>query len=178
MSISLSQLSQLQQVSNLPTLSTMNYVRPDGGTYQDSLQNKKDMLEKLVDYERVDSVDDIPLKTHVRYVTLNKDSVRKQVFRLGGILEAIHPKYVKLSNGQMQWSVQRYHYNDGDVTENSTASDEPIFETVFWKYLSKEDNLASQVDELHDIIKNLELKNAELLEENSTLRKYIENINT
>ena len=57
-------------------------------------------------------------------------------------------------------------------------TDEPIFETVFWKYLSKEDNLASQVDELHDIIKNLELKNAELLEENSTLRKYIENINT
>lgn len=178
MSISLSQLTQLQQVSNLPTLSTMNYIRPEGGTYQDSLQNKKDMLEKLEDYERVDSIEDVPLKSHVRYVTLNKDPVRKQVFRLGGILEAIHPKYVKLSNGQAQWSVQRYHYNDGDVTENSTASDEPIFETVFWKYLSKEDILASQVDELNDIIENLEQQNAELIEENTKLKNYIENINT
>ena len=51
-------------------------------------------------------------------------------------------------------------------------------ENEIWKYLSKETILASQVDELHDIIENLELKNAELLEENIKLRKYIENINT
>ena len=161
---------------HLPTLSKLNYVRPEGGTYQDSLQNKKDMLEKLIDYERVDSIEDVALKTHVRYVTLSKDAVRKQVFRLGGILEAIHPKYVKLSNGQAQWSVQRYHYNDGDITENSAASDEPIFETVFWKHLSKEEILTARTEELNEIIDNLEEKNAELQEENTKLKKYIEKI--
>ena len=30
------------------------------------------MLEKLTNYERVDSIEDVPLKTHVRYVTLSK----------------------------------------------------------------------------------------------------------
>ena len=29
----------------------------------DSIQNKKDMLEKLTNYERVDSIEDVPLKT-------------------------------------------------------------------------------------------------------------------
>ena len=37
--------------NNLLPLSKTNYVRPEEGTYQDSIQNKKDMLEKLNDYE-------------------------------------------------------------------------------------------------------------------------------
>ena len=99
---------------------------------QDSIQNKKDMLEKLTNYEkRIDSIEDVP-KTHVRYVTLSKDAPRKQVFRLGGMLEANHPKYIQLSNGQFKWSVQRFHYNDGDISETSTVSDEP-FSRSFWK---------------------------------------------
>ena len=82
------------------------------------------MLEKLENYERVDNIEDVGLKTHVRYVTLHNET-RQQVFRLGGLLEEIHPKYVKLSNGEFTWSVQRYHYSE-DPSES-----EPIFETAF-----------------------------------------------
>lgn len=167
---------------NLQPLSKANYIRPEGGTYQDSIQNKKDMLEKLNDYERINSIEDIPLKTHVRYVTLSKETPRKQVFRLGGILEAIHPKYIQLSNGTYKWSVQRYHYNDGDVSETSTVNDEPIFETIFWKKLSKEEKLFNETRELHEIIEELQSQNRDLQDEleqskleKSKLEDYIRN---
>ena len=96
--------------NNFVPLSKTNYVRPETGTYQDSIQNKKDMLEKLLNYERVDSVEDIPLKTHVRYVTLSKDAPRKQVFRLGGTLEAIHPKYIQLANCNFLFLLLCYNF--------------------------------------------------------------------
>lgn len=166
---------------NLQPLSKTNYTRPDGGTYQDSIQNKKDMLEKLINYERLDDIEDAALKTHIRYVTLSKDSPRKQVFRLGGILEAIHPKYIQLSNGTFKWSVQRYHYNDGDVSETSTISDEPIFETIFWKFLTKEERLSNESKTLNDTVEALQEQNNDLIDqleqvksENDKLKTYIQ----
>jgi hypothetical protein len=166
---------------NLQPLTKTNYTRPDGGTYQDSIQNKKDMLEKLQNYERLDDIEDVSLKTHIRYVTLSKETPRKQVFRLGGILEAIHPKYIQLSNGTFKWSVQRYHYNDGDVSETSTVSDEPMFETIFWKYLSKEERLSNESKSLNDTIEALQDQNNDLLDEieqlkldNQKMTKYIQ----
>ena len=155
---------------NLQPLTKTNYTRPDGGTYQDSIQNKKDMLEKLQNYERLDDIEDVSLKTHIRYVTLSKEAPRKQVFRLGGILEAIHPKYIQLSNGTFKWSVQRYHYNDGDVSETSTVSDEPMFETIFWKYLSKEERLSNESKSLNDTIEALQDQNNDLIDENEQLK--------
>tara|TARA_B110000977_G_C11073257_1_gene490286 strand:+ start:1303 stop:1818 length:516 start_codon:yes stop_codon:yes gene_type:complete len=155
---------------NLQPLTKTNYTRPDGGTYQDSIQNKKDMLEKLQNYERLDDIEDVSLKTHIRYVTLSKETPRKQVFRLGGILEAIHPKYIQLSNGTFKWSVQRYHYNDGDVSETSTVSDEPMFETIFWKYLSKEERLSNESKSLNDTIEALQDQNNDLIDENEQLK--------
>lgn len=166
---------------NLQPLTKTNYTRPDGGTYQDSIQNKKDMLEKLQNYERLDDIEDVSLKTHIRYVTLSKETPRKQVFRLGGILEAIHPKYIQLSNGTFKWSVQRYHYNDGDVSETSTVSDEPMFETIFWKYLSKEERLSNESKSLNDTIEALQDQNNDLIDEleqlkldNQKMTKYIQ----
>ena len=159
--------------NNFVPLSKTNYVRPETGTYQDSIQNKKDMLDKLLNYERVDSIEDIPLKTHVRYVTLSKDAPRKQVFRLGGTLEAIHPKYIQLANGHFKWSVQRYHYNDGDVSETSTVSDEPVFETIFWKLLSKEERLYNETKDLHDTIEQLQEQNRDLNDENEQLKSEV-----
>ena len=105
------------------------------------------MLEKLENYERVDNIEDVGLKTHVRYVTLHNET-RQQVFRLGGLLEEIHPKYVKLSNGEFTWSVQRYHYSE-DQSET-----EPIFETAFWRIVSKEDLLYKKIEEQHDEIQD------------------------
>ena len=149
----------------LKRLTTYNYNRPET-TYQDTLQNKKSMLEKLENYERVDNIEDVSLKTHVRYVTLHNET-RQQVFRLGGLLEEIHPKYVKLSNGEFSWSVQRYHYSEDQ------AETEPIFETAFWRIISKEDLLYKKIEEQHDEIQDLKEQLNELKQENLNLKSNI-----
>ena len=46
-------------------------------------------------------------------------------------MKKIHNKYIVLSNGTLSWSVQRYHWDD--------PSKDPIFETVFFRLLSKDD---------------------------------------
>ena len=68
-------------------LNIRGYVRPEV-TFQDTLQNKDEMLKRLENYERVDDIEEVPLGTHIRYVTLDRN--KKQVFRLGGILRRIH----------------------------------------------------------------------------------------
>lgn len=123
----------------LKSLTKSNFQRPKI-TYTDTLQNKQGMQEKLKNYERVDDIDDVPLNTHVRYVTLDKE--KKQVFRLGGLLKKIHSKYVQLTNGTHIWSVQRYHYSDDQ------SDDEPLFETVFFRIMSKNRQIESQKKEM------------------------------
>jgi len=133
---------------HLRRLVNSNFNRPKT-TYTDTLQNKKSMQEKLKNYERVDEIEDVAISTHVRYVTLDKD--KKQVFRLGGLLKKIHSKYVSLSNGTFTWSVQRYHYeNQGD--------EEPIFETVFFRIIPKEERYISVIKDQEQRIKDLESK--------------------
>ena len=51
----------------------------------------------------------------------------------------IHSKYVVLSNGSFTWSVQRYHW------KNET-DEEPVFETAFFRILSKEEQLQKKID--------------------------------
>ena len=108
-------------------LSKTTYDRPSI-TLTDTLQSNVEMQKKLQNYTRVDDIEDIRINTHVRYVTL-KDG--QQTFRLGGLVKKIHNKYVVLSNGTLSWSVQRYHWDD--------PSTNPIFETVFFRLLSKDD---------------------------------------
>ena len=127
----------------LKNLMNSNYKRPKTTT-TDLYQNKKAMEEKLKDYERAASVDDIDYKTHVRYVTLDKEG--KMVFRLGGLLIKKNPEYVKLSNGTFQWSVQRHHFDDADTDKKNS-----IFETVFFYHRSKK-STKIQIQELKIII--------------------------
>lgn len=134
--------------SNLRRLVNSNFNRPKT-TYTDTLQNKQAMQEKLKNYRRVDDIEDVAINTHVRYVTLDKD--QKQVFRLGGLLKKIHSKYVQLSNGTFTWSVQRYHY------QNET-DEEPVFETVFFSVIPKEDRYIDIIKEQDQKIKALEAK--------------------
>ena len=141
--------------NTLRRLTKSNFNRPET-TYQDTLQNKKSMMEKLKGYQRVDDIEDVSINTHVRYVTLDKE--KNQVFRLGGLLTAVHRKYVKLSNGTYEWSVQRYHYDDAEETQ----SQDPIFETVFWKIIPKNVQLKTEISKKDAKIKELEKKLAEL----------------
>lgn len=117
-------------------LAKSNYQRPKK-TYTDTLQSNVAMKEKLKNYVQVDDVEDVNINTHVRYVTL-KDG--QQRFCLGGLLRKIHPKYVVLSNGTFSWSVQRYHYSE-DETDS-----EPVFETVFFRILSKQEQQQQLID--------------------------------
>tara|TARA_B110000971_G_C19950248_1_gene473040 strand:- start:503 stop:967 length:465 start_codon:yes stop_codon:yes gene_type:complete len=129
----------------LKSLADTSFDRPKK-TYTESIQNKAAIKEKLKNYERVEDIDDVEFDTHVRYFTLDKQN--KQVFRTGGLLIKKHSEYVKLSNGRMQWSVQRYHYDaDDDEKEN------PIFETVFFARISKQDEFNKKEEKYIAIIK-------------------------
>tara|TARA_B110000967_G_C18574785_1_gene406675 strand:+ start:72 stop:521 length:450 start_codon:yes stop_codon:yes gene_type:complete len=139
----------------LQNLTDATYERP-AQTYTDKIQTKAAMKKKLENYERADSIDTVEMDTHVRYVTLDKE--RKQVFRTGGLLIKRHSKYVKLSNGRQQWSVQRYHYGDDEET--------PIFETVFFYRISKQDEFDKKEAKYIDVIKR---QRAEI----KKLQKYI-----
>ena len=127
----------------LENLTASKYERPKGGSITSHLQTKKAMKEKLKNYERADSVDDMELDRHVRYITLDKQ--QKQVFRTGGLLIRRQNEYVQLSNGRQKWSVQRYHYGDD--------SEEPIFETVFFYRITLRDEFEKKEEKYIEVIK-------------------------
>lgn len=84
--------------------SDRSYKRPKV-TYQEQL-TADEIAEKLQGYERVDDISEVPLNTHIRYFTTNKDGT--QTFRTGGFLYNKNnaETYVMLSNGKNVWSVQ------------------------------------------------------------------------
>ncbi|AYV79754.1 MAG: hypothetical protein Faunusvirus46_5 [Faunusvirus sp.] len=88
-------------------LSQDEYKRPKQ-TAQDKM-TKEEIAEALQGYIKVNSVDEIPLSTPVRYFTEEiKDGKRKMKFRLGGTLfkKDEQGRYVVLSNGKKTWTVQ------------------------------------------------------------------------
>lgn len=152
-------------LNNTFRLSKSKYDRPQI-TYTDTLQTNASMKEKLQNYERVEDIEDVPLNTHVRYVTI-KDG--KQRFCLGGFLIKIHKKYVILSNGRQSWSVQRYHWEENNSSNNyqtggtdDDSNTEPFFETTFFKILSPK-----EINE--KIIKE---KNEEILRLNEIIKSH------
>lgn len=143
--------------------SSESYVKTKSN-FHDRLQSKEAMLKKLENYERVDDIEDVPMNTHIRYVTLDKN--KKQVFRVGGLLKYVEERYIMLNNGSFSWSVQRYHYADEE-------SDEPIFETIFWKCMTPVIKLQSRVAELEENVEILEEQLKTTREENEKLKAYI-----
>ncbi len=119
------------------------YERPPEGTITDRLQTNKDMEEKLTDYLRVDDFDDIPIDCHVRYVTWDKNN-KKQRFCLGGFLKRKFPDYCVLSNGKVNWCVQKFIFNE-DIPNNK-------FKVIFFKKKTREDSLEEVIIEKEDEI--------------------------
>ena len=120
------------------------FVRPKK-TVQDKLTPNQ-IKDLLKDYVEVATVKSIPLNTHVRYFSKQKDG--RKVFRIGGYLinnkEA--DKYVVLTNRRNNWSVN---------TKNS----------IFFKKISTEELTEvhnDEVDELKQIIKKLYKENKKL----------------
>ena len=140
------------------------YTRPNI-TYTDTIQDI-DKIKKLVkDYTRVESIDEVPLGTFVKYLTLKNN---KQRFCIGGRLYKKHKDYVILAGvNNSRFSVQRYHWNKN----SDKKKDQPIFITIFWK--SKFDCNTVNVKKLKQTIKELHQSNEQLMEDNEKLKKTI-----
>ncbi len=84
--------------------SDKTYKRPKI-TYQEQL-TADEIASKLQGYEKVDDIAEVPLNTHIRYFTTDKDG--SQNFKMGGFLvnKQNPDKYIRLSNGKLSWSVQ------------------------------------------------------------------------
>ena len=157
-------MSQVKVIKTEAPKSESKYVRPKE-TYSDKLNKlgNEAMEEKLIDYVRIGegyskykSIDDVPLNTHIRYVT-QKDGVL--TFRLGGFLKKTFPDYIVLTNNKVNWSVQKYHWNLGDDssrdTNESTSSERtPRFTTIFFKKKTEEDSLHETIDTKNEVIKD------------------------
>ena len=140
------------------------YERPEK-TYTDTIQSNEEMQKKLIDYTRVDSIDEVPLNTHVRYVTLsktsthNEESKKIQRFCMGGFLIKKFPDYVILKNtNNISWCVQKYHWDTTDGRKNTDEEIEPIFTTIFFKKKGDVEKLEDALEELSDINKETEEK--------------------
>ena len=135
-------------------LKNSKYQKPVGGSITDNLQNTTAMKEKLKNYVRVDNIDDVPLNSHVRYITW-KDGMQK--FRLGGLLKKKEKDYVRLSSKDYYWSVQKNHYNQKEAL---------VFKTVFFKKITQD--LINK-----NVISKLQMEIQRLQKENQIMRQKL-----
>jgi hypothetical protein len=90
-----------------------DYDRPER-TITELIQNKKDILEQLKNYEEIknDDLCYICFNTYLKYLTYNKKT-KKEMFRFGGKLIKIDTEYIVLAGKEgMRFSVQRYTKDD------------------------------------------------------------------
>jgi hypothetical protein len=151
-----------------------SYIKP-AKTFQESMTNAQ-IKEALKDYKKVSNILTVPLNSHVRYFTIDKDS--NKVFRLGGSLTKFgtNNQYVILSNGTLSWSVQI-----GNSQFFQKMSENELKEEM------KADLKKELMTELQSEINIGELKmqggsnileeNKELKKENKILLKKIEHLN-
>ena len=133
------------------------YTRPKK-TITDSLQSPDKWREKLKGYNEVADIDYVTVRTHVRYFVYDLE-LNKWLFRTGGLLTKKHDKYVVLSNGKYSWSVQR-----------RVEKDDNVYETKFFKILSKQELTEIALDKQQEEIQKLK-------RENDILRSQIYQIN-
>ena len=98
---------------------------------------KEDIENLLEDYIRIDNIDEVPVNSCIRYVTL--DSNKRQTFKEGGKLVSTTDKCVCLSKGTFKWYVKKKHYdkpNDKEI----------LFETIFWKKRDYMDDLLDHIE--------------------------------
>jgi hypothetical protein len=115
-------------------------------TFQDSIQ--KDYVKYLNGYDDALDMSKVPLGTHIRYITIDKNN--KKVFRLGGFLQLYTDKFILLSNNNFKWSVPINHY--------APDSDTVIFETIFFKKVSRDEKMIKIINKLFEEIKSIKEK--------------------
>ena len=124
--------------------------------YKKSIQKQMspdEIKEKLLEYKPVDDINVVPLNSHIRYFTVDKNTNKKQ-FRLGGFLTKIEDKYIVLSNGKLSWSVQK----ESSILfqkMNMTDIKDEIIQKVTNKYEKKIKELMAENDKLKDTLKEV-----------------------
>lgn len=108
-------------------------------TQQEQL-TAEEIKDKLVGYEKVDDISDVPLDTHLRYFAKQKDG--SHLFRLGGFLHNKQnaSQYVVLrSSDRKTWSVQ-------------------VNDAIFYRKVSHKDEvelLKKQIQEYEEVINSM-----------------------
>ncbi len=132
-------------------LSSDTEYKRTGKSMQQSL-SPDEIKEKLKEYTPIDTIDEAPINSHIRYFTI--DSKGKKQFRLGGFLTKIDTDYVVLSNGKLSWSVQK---------KNS----------IFFKKMSYDELKEELIDKISN---KFEKKIISLEKENETLKTTLKDI--
>jgi len=116
------------------------YIRPEK-TITESIQTKKDIEEKLNDFEEItdEDLNFINVNTLLRYISYDKQN-KKELFRFGGLLVKVNKDYLILAGKEgLRFSVQRYTRND---------KNEIIHTTRFFKKIKETEVLKNQLDEV------------------------------
>ena len=132
-------------------LTADNEYKKVGKSMQQGL-SPDEIKEKLKEYTPLETIDDTPVNSHIRYFTIDNNG--KKQFRLGGFLTKIDKDYVVLSNGKLSWSVQK---------KNS----------IFFKKMSY-DELKEEL--IEKISNKFEKKLLSLEKENETLKSALKDI--
>ncbi len=133
-------------------LSNDSNYKKVGKSLQEAL-SPNDIKEKLQEYTQLDTIDDTPLNSHIRYFTVDKKTGKKQ-FRLGGFLTKIDNDYVVLSNGKLSWSVQKNN-------------------SIFFKKMSYEELKQELIEKISN---KFEKKLISLEKENESLKNTLKDI--
>ena len=113
-------------------------------SYTDTIQDNNSIKAHLVGYTKVKDIKDVPLRSHIRYITWKNN---RQRFCLGGFLKTIEKDYVTFQNKDTFWHVQKKHYDQFDDKK-------VIFETVFFVKEKKAQIAQKSDDEPHINISN------------------------
>ena len=122
-------------ISSNGRLSDREYKRPKE-TITESIQNQKDIEEKLQNYIELKSEEIcyVTIGTHIRYISYDVKN-KTELFRFGGLLMTVKEKYIILKGKEGKtFSVQRNIYDDKQNI---------VYQTRFFKKINKEE-LATQ----------------------------------
>ncbi len=111
-------------------------------SWSDRNQTKEQILKKLENYIEVGILEEIPMNTYVRYLTLVNNRI---TLRFGGFLKKVENNYIRLENRGNSWSVRRCFYHNK----------EPIFYTRFFinkKYSYLLDRYDPKLNKVKDIL--------------------------
>lgn len=107
-------------------------------------QSKDEIRKKLQGYIECD-IAKIPLYTHCRYITWDKDNKRPK-FCSGGMLTLKRDKYIVLTNGRLRWTVSReFKDDDGNV----------FFRSRVFKKRDKNDNMQKELEKRDKLVQKL-----------------------